>query len=415
MIATVNRRPGLTEEHGSFRERRRFRLQIFDAADRSVFHALDADWKMLLAEQLHLTSIFQTPEFLRFRLLRHPDVRHRIAVVSAADGTIAGIVPIAVRNYPIEFSVLGRRLASVVMRCAHPLGGHLLMPQDESLYERLFVELLRNLADCDAILLDYLRPEAQLWDMLTLSHGLLRRNWIIHFPEGARELNTIALTGDFDAYLRKFSGKTRNSLRRKVRQMSEYGRGELTLQRFDTEETASEYLQRAAQISHHSWQYQKHGTQIPTTIAEQEATRELAREGFFRSYILRCGGEDLAFCSGWQYGRTYCYVKPAFDGKAARLSPGTVLLYLMIEDLCRVRPASCINLLQNDNPYKRMFGTHTGFDASVLIAPRRPRNVGVLNIHRASRAVVRYGKDLLGRPRVREYWEACATRTMDVE
>ncbi|MCG3145763.1 MAG: hypothetical protein HONDAALG_03439 [Gammaproteobacteria bacterium] len=60
-------------------------------------------------------------------------------------------------------------------------------------------------------------------------------------------------------------------------------------------------------------------------------------------------------------------MRPAFDDRYSDLSPGTVRLHLMIEDLCRHDPVKRFNFFQNAKPYKRQFGTDFGYDVAVLI------------------------------------------------
>lgn len=409
MAAAPTRRATTTDGQPSPLERRRFRVQIFDARDRTALAAIDDAWHQLIAENTHLTSLFQSPQYLRYRLLREPTCDLRVAVVWEWAQRIVGVVPMAVESYPLRFEVGGHLLMALPIRCAHLFGGHLVLPQESSLYARLFSQILQALPDCESILLDYVRPETELWRFLTKPTSLLRREWRVYFPEGARELNTIWLNGDFEDYLGKFSNDTRDGLQQALHRLREHGGGELALERFDGEDAVPEYLRRAEQVSQHAGQYRESGTLVGSG-AERDAATQMARDGLFRSYILRCGGDDLAFCTGWQHQGVFHYVRPGFDHRKATLSPGTALLYLMVEDLCRYRQATCINLLPYDNSPKRLFGTHTGFDAAVLVIRRNVPNFLRLALHRLLRTAVRIARDCVARPRAHEWWEATITR-----
>ena len=54
-------------------------------------------------------------------------------------------------------------------------------------------------------------------------------------------------------------------------------------------------------------------------------------------------------------------------------SPGKVLLYLLIEDLCNHRPPKCLTFFEGGAPYKDVFGTGVLEDASVLLVHGKGR------------------------------------------
>lgn len=81
----------------------------------------------------------------------------------------------------------------------------------------------------------------------------------------------------------------------------------------------------------------------------------------------------------------------------------------MIEDLCRHEPVERFNFFQNPNPYKRQFGTDFGYDAAVLICRKTLPNRARIALHAGLRGLIRRAKDLLRKPRDREWWEAALT------
>lgn len=386
-----------------------YQIEFLTPADLAGAPDVEAAWRALAARNDHLTAIFQAPEYWEFHIARQPTHTYLLGVVYGPGRQVAGVLPAIIRPFPLVMDAAGRHLGNVRLRSAQVLGGPLLMPQDEGLYASVVEKLMDSRPDIDAVFLNYVRPDDPVWRFVTDANGAIRRNWIVHFPEGARELHTIALAGDFDAYLRKFSGKTRSTLKRKHRQMKEHSNGALELVRVDREDQVQDFLTRAEGVSRHSWQFRQHGTQVFTTPVEVAAFRLLAQRGLLRSYLLRSGDNDCAFCIGWQYNGVYYYVRPAFDDRFADHSPGTILLYLMIEDLCRHNPVQRFNFFQNPNPYKRQFGTDFGYDAAVLICRKTLPNRVRIALHAGLRSSIRRAKDLLHKPRDREWWEAART------
>jgi hypothetical protein len=389
-------------------ERRRFRIQIFDARDRTALAAIEEAWNQLIADNTHLTSLFQSPQYLRYRLLREPDADIRVAVVWEWSQRVVGVVPMTVSAVPLKFALGGHVLTALPFRSVHLLGGHLVVPQELPLYARLFSQVFQAIPDCEAIRLDYVRPETELWRFLTRPGSLLRRQWRVYFPEGARELNTVWLNGDFEQYLRRFSPPVRDGLERLRQRLREH-RGDLALERFDGVDSVGEYLRRAGQVAKHGRQHRENGPGAASGI-EDDPSAQLARDGLFRSYILRCGQDDVACCTGWQHQGVFHCIKPAVDHRVSALSPDVAMLYSIIEDLCRYRPATCVNLFAADGAARDLFATHGGFDASVMIVHRTVANFSRLALHRLLRTTVRMANDCVARPRAREWWEATITR-----
>ncbi len=167
------------------------------------------------------------------------------------------------------------------------------MPQDEGLYAAVIARFMGNRPEIDAVFLNDVCPGDPVWSFDTNTDGAIRRNWIVRFPEGARELHTIALSADFDACLRKFSGQTRSTLKRKLRQMKERSNGAPELVRINREDQIQGFLDRAACISQHSWQFRRHGTLVFTTPGEVAAF-ELLRGAAccVRAKTIACSASD---------------------------------------------------------------------------------------------------------------------------
>jgi CelD/BcsL family acetyltransferase involved in cellulose biosynthesis len=386
-----------------------YRVDFLSPGDLAGAPAVEAAWRRLARGNDHLTAVFQSPEHWAFHIARQPAHTYLLGVVYDAAGEVVGVLPAIVKPFPLAMDAAGRHLGALPLNCVQVFGGPFLMPQEEGLYATVIRRLMDTRPDIDAVFLNYVRPDDPVWRFVTDAGGAIRRDWIVHFPEGARELHTIALSGNFDEYLRKFSGKTRSTLKRKLRQMKERSNGALELVRVDSEDQVQDFLNRAEAVSSHSWQFRQHGTQIVTTPVEAEAFKLLAKQGLLRSYLLKTGNDDCAFCIGWQYNGIFHYVRPAFDDRFADLSPGTILLYLMIEDLCKHAPVRRFNFFQNPNPYKRQFGTDFGYDGAVLVCRKTIPIRTKVAMHAGLRGAIRRAKDLLHKPRDKEWWEAALT------
>src|SRR5262249_35831919 len=91
----------------------------------------------------------------------------------------------------------------------------------------------------------------------------------------------------------------------------------------------------------------------------------------------------------------YHYAEIAHDRAFERFSPGTVLLYLLIEDLIRHNPPRRVNFGISDARYKREFGNAFTRDASVLLLRRSLANTLRVRSHSSFRSCLRAGKERL--------------------
>src|SRR5262249_35857972 len=93
--------------------------------------------------------------------------------------------------------------------------------------------------------------------------------------------------------------------------------------------------------------------------------------GLLRSYVLTAGTQPCAFVLGYQGRETFHHVQIGYDPSFAGYSPGSVLHYLLFEDLILHRPPRWVSFGYGDSEYKRMFGNVHFEEAIVLLVNRR--------------------------------------------
>jgi CelD/BcsL family acetyltransferase involved in cellulose biosynthesis len=91
---------------------------------------------------------------------------------------------------------------------------------------------------------------------------------------------------------------------------------------------------------------------------------------------------------GFQGFGRYQYHKVGYDPAYARFAPGTVALYLIIEDLFHHDPPRSLSFEYGDERYKRMFGTSVIETAEVFLLRRTPRNWALRLVHSNYRRLV---------------------------
>jgi CelD/BcsL family acetyltransferase involved in cellulose biosynthesis len=144
----------------------------------------------------------------------------------------------------------------------------------------------------------------------------------------------------------------------------------------EAEDQLEAFLEAAERVRARSWQGRK---LTEWSYADQPALvgpelKGLARAKILRSYLLECGGEPCAYIVGYQFDGVYHYREPRFDAALDRLSPGTVLLYLLLEDLfARDRP-ELLDFCAGIEPYKERFGNQTAKNGALFLFRRNLAN-----------------------------------------
>jgi CelD/BcsL family acetyltransferase involved in cellulose biosynthesis len=92
---------------------------------------------------------------------------------------------------------------------------------------------------------------------------------------------------------------------------------------------------------------------------------------------------------GYQYQGVFHYAELGYDPALAPASPGTVLLFLLIQDLCAFDRPMVLNFGMGDAEYKRRFGNRHQTDDTLLLVKPTMRNRGALLTHRAFRRMVK--------------------------
>jgi len=151
-----------------------------------------------------------------------------------------------------------------------------------------------------------------------------------------------------------FTSKTRNTLRRKLKQF-ENGR----LERVTQPEQVADYLVQAHEISKHSWQTELLGLRVQNDEREMALLTTLASQGALRSYVLWQGDVPVSFCFGTQHNGVFMYEEVAYDRRHAEASPGQVLVLQMLDDLLAYDAPREFDFGFGDAEYKRQFGNRT--------------------------------------------------------
>ncbi|MGC8881242.1 MAG: GNAT family N-acetyltransferase [Bryobacteraceae bacterium] len=193
-------------------------------------------------------------------------------------------------------------------------------------------------------------------------------DWLV-YVRGEEKSFHIEIRGTFEDYLSRFTAKKRRDLRRIIRRFQPSAE-DSPLWIAKRPEEMEEFHRRAVEISLHTYQQKLFRAGIPADPDFVEKMKKLAAAGMARGYLLRLEGRPVAYgwCEG--KGKQLDYVYTGYLPKYANLSPGTALLYLLLEDAFREKQFQVFSFGSGEIWYKQYFST--GYRAYVDAMVFRP-------------------------------------------
>jgi CelD/BcsL family acetyltransferase involved in cellulose biosynthesis len=289
-------------------------------------------WEQMVHGLDNHDALFQTPEFFEHLHVTKAAQNLSLLALRDRDGSVAGVIPLQMVRWPLTFGVRGYTVAEANRDAVVVLGSQPLIPSDPVLYDHLFTTIVDAFPGCDAIAMTSVPTDSFLWRHCHESRTVHDR-FLVYIPDGKQSCHTIPLPETFQEYLGKLSQKKRYNLRKQVRRLREFGDGRLELSRIDAPGQVR-VLTDALEVLRRNPDSGRAGN-VP--VIDPDKFADLARRGMLLCYVLCCGQRPGAVAFGIRHEGIYRLYDFVYDKSLAALSPGSSMLFLMIEDLIRRR------------------------------------------------------------------------------
>ena len=238
-----------------------------------------------------------------------------------------------------------------------------------------------------------IRGDSFFWQYLH-SSPLVKEYFRFYSAHGLWPHPYIRMTGSFDDYMQKFSSKERNNFSRRRRMLREQGAVELI--RVTEEADVDSFVDAAAEVSRKSYQFRTLGHGIRNPDQFKDWVKWAARQGWLRSYLMKCGGVPCAFQVAYQYERRFLGMEVGYDSAWRQLGVGITQQLLALEDLFKDnKPGICD--FGTYAEYKDTFGNEAYSDALVWLFRRRTYPLFALHSYRLSMATAKGAGNVLRR------------------
>ncbi len=190
--------------------------------------------------------------------------------------------------------------------------------------------------------------------------GLGRYGALLRYVSHRDVLHYVSVQGSFSDYLKtQFSPKPRQNLQRSVRRFAERQDGKASWQVYTAAEEMEEFLREAVAVSKQTYQTRLLDAGLPSGPEFLKGIQRLAQDGRARGYLLRDQGKVIAFAWCRQQGNSLIYDTIGYLPEFGNLSPGSVLLYHILEDVFASAKYGILDFGPGEAQYKSLFATHS--------------------------------------------------------
>ncbi len=207
----------------------------------------------------------------------------------------------------------------------------------------------------------------------------------------------VSLTGTFEDYEKKFSSKTRSTLKKKVRKFAELSGGSLEWKVYRSADEMDEFHARAREVSSRTYQETLLDEGLPDSGEFCARVKDLARKDAVRGYVLFHAGRPAAYvyCPVVDGAVIYQYV--GYDPEYREQSPGTVLQYVLLESLFRENRHKIFDFTEGEGSHKELFSTGCVRCADLYYFRPTIRNLVLVTLQLALASTSKGAVDLLKR------------------
>lgn len=242
------------------------------------------------------------------------------------------------------------------------------------------------------------------------------RNGVILYCTSTYHHHYVNTQVSFDEYLKKFKSKTRSTLKRKVAKLCPDGSENTSFRKYATESEIESFIALAAIVSEKTYQHHLFNRGMPQSKEFIEATRKQAKQGRVRGYLLCHNQKPIAYTFGPMFGNgVFLFDYNGYDPEYSKLSPGNVLQYKTIEDLCSDPVVKTYDLCVGENEHKLLFSSASQYCADFLIFEKTVKNMSLVLSNLAVTLISRFLGNILRFLRLKSWLKKLIRRSSGSE
>ena len=205
------------------------------------------------------------------------------------------------------------------------------------------------------------------------------------------------LTQSYDDFLAGKSGKTRSTLKRKLRKFEKLSDGNIDWRLYRSPEEMRSFYEIAVVLARRTYQAKLYDAALPEDPGFVSEMEQRAERGQVAGFLLFLNGEAVAYLyTPFEDGRVI-YGFLGFDSAHRDLSPGTVLQLLAMQWCFEREDLTVFDFTEGEGSHKALFSTDMKLCADLLLLRRTSRLLFLANAFRSSRSLSQGSVALLDR------------------
>lgn len=206
------------------------------------------------------------------------------------------------------------------------------------------------------------------------------KNYIRYVPLQYRHYY-IDMRQSFEDYKARFSSKTRSTINRKVKKYARENGGKIAYKHYQTPAEMQEFFPLARQVSGKTYQEKLLDAGLPNDDKFLDHLVQLAKEDNVRAYILFQDAQPISYLCCPAKDDVLVYAYQGYDPDYMKLSVGTVLQWLALEQLFDEGRFKIFDFTEGESEHKRTFATHDLRCANMFFLKRTLRNRLLIRLH----------------------------------
>ena len=312
----------------------------------------------------------------------------QVAVLKRGDGAIRAVAPILPDTRQVLLTLAGRRLTQASLPVVAVCGGDV-VDVDASLDEldKLLTEILTHYPQAQGVWCDHVKTGSRTDRLITLARS--RRRYCFQTLYTVPQFRLI-MPKTAEAFRNLRSRKTVARMESKERALHRSCKGDCRVIEVKSPADWLPYADKIESLMNNTWQAQELGLRFDVG----ELT-ELAARKWLRSFLLVAGNEAAAFALCYQSGDVFAYARIGYDNRFAKYSPGTILLYRLLDHLYTDNTPTYVDLGDGEFGYKKELANDILHANASLILRKTSAHCILLRLYGMTRALNKAGRVLL--------------------
>jgi hypothetical protein len=318
-------------------------------------------WRERQLVQDRFMALTAGPEW--FSMMAERDGNAVVAVVRDSSFACKAVLPLVPSNWSLDFRFAGHCLHRRRLSVMRVNGGDLI---EDGVTREDLAAVWRALAEkfpaSQGVWLNHVGSEARS-SKLRLSSG--DAGCFVHKVFSGLPHYRHVMPATLEECLRSRSPKSIRRLREKERALCRFLQRDLEVVEMRKEVELLPHQRKIEALMNSTWQARELGH-----LLYANDLANVARRHWLRSFLLLSGENALAFVCGYQGMGVFVYEQVGYDQQWSKFSPGTILLYRLLEKLYQNDTPACLDFGEGEAEYKRELKNDTICIDGLLILRR---------------------------------------------